>query len=81
MLKRKGNYLSWQDIKWKWEEVYSPIAMEVHTASDLHRKQWPDENLQEYIQDLTELIEKAMDVDPAYITNRVIIFLFIQEPI
>ena len=39
MLKRMGNELSWPEIKWKLEEVYSPRATEVHTASDLHRKQ------------------------------------------
>ena len=39
MLKGIENDLSWQEIKKKLEEVYSPIAMEVHAASDLHRKQ------------------------------------------
>ena len=38
MLKRIGNNLSWQEIKWKLE-VYSPIITDVHTATDLHRKQ------------------------------------------
>ena len=33
------NDLSWQDIKQKLEDVYSPVATEVHTASSLHRKQ------------------------------------------
>ena len=52
------------------EEVYSPIATEVHAASDLHRKQWPAETLQEYIQNFTDLTEKAVGVDPANITNN-----------
>ena len=39
MLKRMGNDLNWQEIKQKLEEVYSPIATEVHAASDLHREQ------------------------------------------
>ena len=39
MLKRMGNDLSWPGIKWKLEEVYSPIATEVHATSDLHKKQ------------------------------------------
>ena len=38
LLKRMGNDLNWQEIKKKLE-VYSPIAMEAHAASDLHRKQ------------------------------------------
>ena len=36
MLKRIGKHRSWQGIKKKSEEVYSPIATEVHAASDLH---------------------------------------------
>ena len=39
MLKRMGNDFSWQEIKWKLEEVYSPLATEVHPASNLNRKQ------------------------------------------
>ena len=39
MLKRIGRDRNWQDIKKKLEEMYSPIATEVHIASDLHRKQ------------------------------------------
>ena len=62
----------------KLEEVYSPIATEVHAASNLHRKQFSDGTLQEFIQNFTNLTEKATGVDPANITNRVIIFLFIK---
>ena len=47
MLKRLGNDLDWHEIKRKLEEVYSAIATEVHTASDLHHKQRTDETLQE----------------------------------
>ena len=50
----------------------SPIAMGGCAANDLHRKQWPDETLQECFQNFTDLTEKAMGVDPANITNRVI---------
>ena len=79
MLKRLDGGRSWPDIKKRLEEVYSPIATELHVASDLHRKQWPDETLQEYIQKFTHLTEEAIGVDPANITNRVIIFLFIKN--
>ena len=77
--KRMVNDLSWQKNKWKLEEVFSQIATEVHAASDLHKKQWPDETLQEYIQHFTDLVEKAMWADPANIKNRVIIFLFMKK--
>ena len=73
-----GNDLSWQEMTWKFE-VYSQIAIEVHAASDLHRKQWPGQTLQEYIQNFTDLTEKVMEADSANITNRVIIFLFIEN--
>ena len=79
MLKRLGIDLDWHEIKMKLEEVYSPIAMEVHTASKLHHKWRPDETLHEYIQNFTDLTEKAMGTDPSNITNRVIIFLFIKN--
>ena len=49
--------------------MYSPIATEVHGVSNLYHKQWPDENLQEYIQNFTDLTEKAMGVDPTNITK------------
>ena len=43
-------------------EVYSTIAMEVHTASDLHQKQRPDETFLESIQNFTNLNEKEWEL-------------------
>ena len=57
MLKQIGNNTNWQDIKGKLEEVYSLIAMEVHAASVLHRKQRPGETLQKYMHNFTGLTE------------------------
>ena len=62
----------------KMEDVNSPIATEVCTASDLHRKQWMDE-LYKNTYKIHRLIEKVMGIDPANITNQVIIFLFIKN--
>ena len=45
--------------------MYSPIATEVHTTSDLHHKQQPDKILQEHIQNFRDLTEKAPGIDPA----------------
>ena len=59
ILKKIGNNTDWQDIKRKLEEVYSPIVMEVHAVSDLHRKLRPDKTLQEYIQNVIDLTEKS----------------------
>ena len=66
MFKRIQNNLSWQEIKWKLE-VYSPIAITEHAASDFHRKQQPDKTLQEYMQNFTDFTEKVMGADPANI--------------
>ena len=47
MLKRMNRDRNWQGIKKKLEAMYSSIAAVVHTVSYLHRKQRPDERLQE----------------------------------
>ena len=69
MFERLGNDIDWFEIKRKLEKAYSPIGTEVHAASHLHCKQWPDETLQEFIQNFTDLTEKALGTDPANITN------------
>ena len=43
--------------------MYSLIATKAPAASDLHCKQWPDETLQEYIKNFTDLTEKALGTD------------------
>ena len=53
--------------------------MDLHAASNLHPKQRPDKTLQEYIQNVTNLKEKVLGTDPANITNRIIIFLFVTN--
>ena len=58
VLKRTCNNVTWQDIERKLEDVYASIPMEGHTVRDLHRKQRPDEILQEYIHHFTDLTEK-----------------------
>ena len=62
----------------KCQSIFT-IATEVHTANDLYRKQRSGETLQQYIQNFTDVTEKAMGVDPDNIMNRVIIFLFIKN--
>ena len=59
--------------------MHSQVATQVHDASNLHQNQWPDEALQELIQNFTDLTEKALGTDPANITNGVIIFLFVKN--
>ena len=59
-------------------DIY-PCLQITSLTSDLHQKQRPDDALQEYIQCFTDLAEKAMVIDPANITNHVIIFLFVKK--
>ena len=59
--------------------MYSAIGTQVHAASNLHHKQWPDKMLQEYIQKFPDLTDITLGTDPTNITNRVIIFLFIKN--
>ena len=61
------------------EEVYSPIATEVHASNVLHGKQRPDKTLWEYRENFTDFKEKVMGVHPANITNQGITFLFIRN--
>ena len=44
--------LAGKKLNKKLEEVYSAIATEVHDASNIHRKQWPDETLQNIFKSL-----------------------------
>ena len=62
MLERSCNDLDWHEIKGKTEKVSSFIATEVHTTGNLHHKQRPDENLQEYIQNVTDLTERQWEL-------------------
>ena len=39
----------WDGLKCKLQEAYLNIAMEYHAATDLLRKQRPNESLQDYI--------------------------------
>ena len=79
MQKRMGGVSNWLEIKKKLEEVYSPIAPEIHAASDLHRKQGPDKTIQESAHNFTDVTEKVMGVDQVIIMNVVIIFLSIKN--
>ena len=39
----------WDDLKCKLQEVYSMVATDYHAATELLRKQRPNESLQDYI--------------------------------
>ena len=54
----------WSKLKRKLKEVYSSVATDVHTATDLLRKQCADELLQDYIAYWTEMCHKSMKHDP-----------------
>ena len=79
MLQTMGRARRWHEIRKKLEVLYLFIATDIHGVNDLHRKQCPDGTLQEYIQNFTDLTNKAMGINPANIKNRAIIFLFIKN--
>ena len=74
MLKRIDKNANSPDFKRQLEDVYAPIATEIHAASYVHWKWRLDETLQEYIQNFIDLTEKAMGIDTGNITNCVTIF-------
>ena len=55
------------------------MLLKGHQDLQRHRKQQCDETLQESIQNSTDLTKKAMGLGPTNVTNRVIIFLFINN--
>ena len=79
MLQTMGKARRWHEIRKKLEVLYSFIATDIHGVNDLHRKQCPDGTLHGYIQNFTDLTNKAMGINPANIKNRAIIFLFIKN--
>ena len=78
MLKRLDNDLDWYEMRGKLEEVYSPIATKVSllVTYTINRGR---QNFAQIHLNVTDLTEKAMGTDPAIVTNRVIIFLFIKN--
>ena len=69
---------NWPEVRKKLEEVYSPIATEVWVTSDFYKNNSLMRHC-EYIHSFTYLTENVVGVDPANITNRVIISLFIKN--
>ena len=69
----------WGDLKCKLQEVYSMVAMDYHTTTDLLRKQRPIESLQDYITYWMEMCQCSMKMDPSAINNKLVILLFFKN--
>ena len=69
----------WDDFKYKLKAVYSMVAMEYHAATDLLRKQRPNESLQHYIAYWTEMCNHSMKMDLSMINNKLVIILFVKN--
>ena len=54
------------------------VATEYHAATDLLRKQRPNESLQDYITYWTEMCHCSMKMDPSTINNKLVIILFVK---
>ena len=55
------------------------VAMEYHSATDLLRKQRPNESLQDYIAYWMEMCHLSMKMDLSMINNKLVIVLFIKN--
>ena len=55
------------------------VAMKYHAATDLLRKQRPNESLQDYIVYWTEKCHCSMKMDPSTINNKLVIVLFVKN--
>ena len=55
------------------------VAMDYCTATDLLRKQRPNESLQDYITYWTEMCHHSMKMDPGTIKNKLVTILFVKN--
>ena len=69
----------WSELKMRQQEVYSLVATNIHAATDLLRKQHPNESLQDYIAYWNEMCHSSMKCDPVNINNKLVIVLFIKN--
>ena len=70
MISQCPNETPWDDLKCKLQEMYSMVATEYHTATDLLRKQRPNESLQYYITYWTEMCHCSMKMDLSTFSNK-----------
>ena len=73
MISQCPKEIQWDDQKCKLQEVYLMVAMAYHVATDLLRKQWPSESLQDYIAYWTEMCHHSMKMDPRVINSKLVI--------
>ena len=55
------------------------VAMDFHAATDLLRKQRPNDSLQDYITYWTEMCYCSMKMDSSTINNKLVIILFVKN--
>ena len=79
MISQTPSNTTWSELKNRLQEVYSLVATDIHAATDLLRKQYANELLQDYIAYCTEMCHRSMKDDPVNIDNELVIFLFIKN--
>ena len=79
MIQQYPSETQWNDLKCKLQEVYSTEGMEYHAATDILRKQRPNESLQDYIAYWMEMCHHSMKMDPSMINNKLVIVLFLKN--
>ena len=55
------------------------VATEYHTATDLLRKERPNESFQDYIAYWTEMCHHSLIMDPSTMNNKLVIVLFVKN--
>ena len=80
MISQTPSNTTWSKLKRKLQGVYSLVAIDIHAATDLLRKQCADESLQVYIAYWTEKwSNRSMKHDLMNIDNKFMIILFIKN--
>ena len=67
------------DLKCKLQEMHLMVATKYNTATDLLRKQRPNESLQDYIANWTEMCHCSMKIDQSMINHKLVIVLFVKN--
>ena len=71
--------MSWEDCKQILRENFSNLQTKTHTSGHLMAKvQWPEETLQEYIYQFSELVKMVTGLKPQQVTDPLKIIIFNQ---
>ena len=79
MISQTPSNTAWSELRRKLPEIYSLVAIDVHAATDLLRKQCANKLLQDYIAYGTRICHWSLKWDPMTIDNKLMITIFIKN--